>query len=95
MKITKLGHSCFIAEPKEGVRIMTDPGAFSPLAMEAKNISAILITHEHQDYMHIETLKKVLSNNPETVVITNTAVGKFLDASGIKFVKIEEGQKYD
>jgi L-ascorbate metabolism protein UlaG (beta-lactamase superfamily) len=46
MKITKIGHSCFIAEPKQGVRVMTDPGAFSPLAIEVKNISAILITHQ-------------------------------------------------
>ena len=32
MKITKFGHSCFVVEPKEGVRVMTDPGAFSPRA---------------------------------------------------------------
>jgi L-ascorbate metabolism protein UlaG (beta-lactamase superfamily) len=95
MKITKLGHSCFVAEPKEGVRVMTDPGVFSPLASEAKNISAILITHEHQDHLNIETLKKVLENNPEAFVITNTAVGKLLDEAGIKYTKIEEGQKYD
>lgn len=74
---------------------MTDPGAYSHLAMEAKNISAVLITHEHQDHMHIETLRKVLTNNPEAVVITNTAVGKFLDEADIKYIKIEEGQKYD
>ena len=95
MKIKKLGHSCFVAEPKEGVYVMTDPGAFSPMSAEAKNISAILITHEHQDHMHIETLKKVLENNPDAVVITNTAVGKFLDEAGIKYIKIEEGQKYN
>jgi len=74
---------------------MTDPGAFSPMAKDVRNISAILVTHEHQDHMHIETLKKVLENNPDAVVITNTAVGKFLDEAGIKYVKIEEGQKYN
>jgi len=95
MKIKKLGHSCFVVEPKEGVYVMTDPGAFSPMAKDVRNISAILVTHEHQDHMHIETLKKVLENNPDAVVITNTAVGKFLDEAGIKYVKIEEGQKYN
>src|SRR3989338_8334985 len=68
MKIKKLGHSCFVAEPKEGVYVMTDPGAFSPTAKDVRNISAILITHEHQDHMHIETLKKVLENNPDANV---------------------------
>ena len=74
---------------------MTDPGVFSPMSAEEKNISAILITHEHMDHMHIETLKKVLANNPTAIVITNTAVGKFLDGAGIKYVKIEQGQKYN
>lgn len=95
MKIKKLGHCCFVAEPKEGVKIMTDPGAFSTAQVEEKNISAVVFTHEHQDHLHIDSLKKVLENNPGAVVITNTAVGKILDEAGIKYEKVEEGQKYD
>lgn len=95
MKITKLGHCCFISEPKEGLRIMTDPGAFSTLQLSEENISAILITHEHNDHLHIDSLRKVLQNNPKAIVITNTAVGKFLDEAGIEYIKIEDGQKYD
>lgn len=95
MKIKKLGHCCFIAEPKSGVRIMTDPGAFSELQNEEKNINAVLITHEHQDHFHIDSLKKVLVNNPNAIVITNTAVGKLLDEVGIKYTKVEEGESYD
>ncbi|KKR62852.1 hypothetical protein A2643_00765 [Candidatus Nomurabacteria bacterium RIFCSPHIGHO2_01_FULL_39_220] len=95
MKIKKLGHCCFIAEPKTGVRIMTDPGAFSALQLQEKNINAIIITHEHQDHLHIDSLKKVLENNPNAIVITNTAVGKLLDEAGIKYIKVEDGQKYD
>jgi len=95
MKVTKLGHCCFVVEPKEGVRIMTDPGAFSTMQNEVKNISAVLITHEHQDHPHVDSLKKVLANNPSAIVITNTAVGNLLEEVGIKYIKIEEGQKYD
>lgn len=95
MKVKKIGHCCFVAEPKEGIKIMTDPGAFSTAQTEEKNISAILITHEHQDHLHIESLKKVLENNKECIVITNSAVGKLLDEASIKYVKVEEGQKYD
>ncbi|OGI91619.1 hypothetical protein A2933_00355 [Candidatus Nomurabacteria bacterium RIFCSPLOWO2_01_FULL_46_18] len=89
MKITKLGHCCLVVEPKPGVRIMTDPGAFSTLQSEAKNISAILITHEHQDHLHIESLKKVLENNSKAEVITNTAVGKLLDEVEITHQVVE------
>ncbi len=95
MKIKKLGHCCFVAEPKTGVRIMTDPGAFSNLQNDEKNINAILITHEHSDHLHIDSLKKVLENNPDAIVITNTSVGKILTDASIKYVKVEEGEKYE
>lgn len=95
MKIKKIGHCCFVAEPKEGVRIMTDPGAYSILQITEKNINAILITHEHQDHLHIDSLKDILKNNPEALVITNSSVGLILDKENIKYIKVEEGDKYD
>lgn len=95
MKIKKIGHCCFVVEPKEGVRIMTDPGAYSILQIVEKNINAILITHEHQDHLHIDSLKDILKSNPEALVITNTAVGNILDKNGIPYIKVEEGDKYE
>lgn len=95
MKIKKLGHCCFVAEPKEGVRIMTDPGAFSILQIAEKNIDAILITHEHSDHLHIDSLRDVLKNNLEAIVITNTAVGNILDKNGISYTKVEEGESLE
>ncbi len=95
MKITKIGHCCLVVEPKSGVRIMTDPGDFTKGAEKEKNISVVLITHEHGDHLHIESLKKVLESNPKALVITNTAVGNLLDEAGIKYMKLEEGASYD
>ena len=95
MKIKKIGHCCFVLEPKEGTRIMTDPGAFSTMQVEEKNINAVIITHEHQDHLHVESLKEVLKNNPKAIVITNTAVGKILSENNIKYIKIEENSTYD
>ena len=90
MKITKLGHCCLIVE-EAGVRIMTDPGAYSTLQSEAKNIDYIFITHEHQDHLHIESLKTVLKNNPEAKIVTNKGVGKLLDVEGIAYTLLEHG----
>jgi L-ascorbate metabolism protein UlaG (beta-lactamase superfamily) len=84
-----------VIEPREGVRILTDPGAFSTAQNEIKNISAVLITHEHPDHLHIDSLTKVLENNPTAVVITNTAVGRLLEEAGIAYMRVERGQKYD
>ena len=95
MKIKKLGHCCFIAEPKEGLKIMTDPGAFSTMQNEEKDINIILFTHEHSDHLHMDSLKKVLENNPNALIITNTAVGKLLEEGEIMYTKVEEGEKYE
>lgn len=95
MKVQKFGHCCFVAEPKSGVRIMTDPGAFSTLQNHETGITAVVITHEHADHLHIESLQEILKNNPSAIVITNTAVGKLLEEASISYIKVEEGETYD
>lgn len=97
MKVKKLGHCCFVAEPKEGVRIMTDPGApdYSGAMEKEFDLSAVLITHEHADHLHIDSLKEVLKNNPDCIVVTNSSVGKLLDEAGIKYIIVEEGQNFE
>ena len=71
---------------------MTDPGAWSTRQNEEKGIDYIFITHEHQDHFHIESLKKVLANNPKAKVITNKGVGKLLDVEHIPYELLEHGE---
>lgn len=92
MKIRKLGHCCLVVEVK-GIKILTDPGTYSTLQDEEKNIDIILITHEHADHFHLESLKKVLSNNQSAKIVTNTAVGKLLDVENIAYILLEDGEK--
>ena len=90
MHIHKLGHCCLVIEVNNK-RIMTDPGTFSTLQNEEKNIDIILFTHEHQDHFHLDSMKIVLKNNPQAKIITNTAVGKLLDAEKIPYAVLEHG----
>ncbi len=90
MKITKLGHCCLVIEEK-GVRIITDPGAYSTLQNDAQKIDFIFCTHEHQDHFHLESLKTVLKNNPKAKIVTNSGVGKLLDAEKIPYQLLEDG----
>ncbi len=85
-----VGRASFTKEDSV-VRIMTDPGAWSTRQNEEKNIDYIFITHEHQDHFHIESLKTVLRNNPKARIITNTGVGKLLDAEHIPYALLEHG----
>ena len=54
-------------------------------------IDIILITHEHGDHFHVDSLKKVLAHNPNAKIITNTAVGKLLEVENIAYDILEQG----
>lgn len=96
MKIKKLGHCCFVVDIN-GTRIMTDPSNanYGGDSVSERNISVVVITHEHADHLHIDTLKEVLRYNSNAVVIANASVGKLLDEAAIAYVKVEDGQSYD
>ncbi|HWC57332.1 MAG TPA: MBL fold metallo-hydrolase [Candidatus Paceibacterota bacterium] len=94
MKIKKLGHCCLVIEIK-GKRLLTDPGTYSTAQDEEKNIDIVLITHEHADHFHVESVKKIIANNPSAVIVTNSAVGKLLDAEGIAHEILEGGGSGD
>ncbi len=90
MKIKKLGHCCLVIEI-DGKRIMTDPGSYSTLQNEEKNIDLIVITHEHADHFHIDSLKTIIQNNPGAIVISNSGVGKLVGEVGIPHQILENG----
>jgi L-ascorbate metabolism protein UlaG (beta-lactamase superfamily) len=92
MKIKKIGHCCLVVEER-GVRLLTDPGAYSTGQEKETDIAAVLITHEHSDHLHIESLKSILDTNPQAKVVTNSAVGKILAEQGVPFEKVEHGQR--
>ena len=96
MKITKLGHCCLLIEEK-GLRILTDPGNYSTIDDELKNIDIILITHEHADHFHVPALKKLIENNPKVKVITNISVSELIEKEDIpvSFLVMKDGQKID
>lgn len=94
MKITKFGHCCLLIE-EDGVKILTDPGTYSAQQSEVKNIDFVLITHEHADHFHIDSLKALLINNPQAKVITNKSVGALLKKNGITFNVVENSQNFD
>ncbi len=94
MKITKLGHCCLLIEEK-GVHILTDPGAWTTAQNQITGINIILITHEHPDHFHLESLQAVLKNNPAAAVITNRGVGELMKKAGLEFELLEHGQQKD
>lgn len=92
MKITKFAHSCLLIEIA-GARILTDLGSWNLEVPDVSGLSAVLITHEHQDHFDIEKLKLLLSKNEGAKVITHAAVGEKLKEAGIGYQTIEPGER--
>ncbi len=90
MTITKLSHCCLLIEVK-GLRILTDPGIYSDAQNALENIDLVLITHEHSDHLHIESLKIVLKNNPNAVVYTTQVVSDLLKVENIQATVFKNG----
>jgi L-ascorbate metabolism protein UlaG (beta-lactamase superfamily) len=92
MKITKLGHCALVLE-ENGTKILTDPGTFTIEPVKAiQGINIILITHEHSDHFHVESIQEALKNNPTATVVSNSAVAKLLAEKGIACTVVGDAQ---
>ncbi|MEJ0054049.1 MAG: MBL fold metallo-hydrolase [bacterium] len=94
MNITKLGHACLVVE-ESGVRVLVDPGSFTTEQNELSGLDAVVITHEHQDHLNIASLKKVIDNNPDIVIIANASIGAVLEKEGIAYARVGDGEKIE
>jgi len=77
-------------------RILLDPGFYSvEKHIKVNKIDIVLITHEHADHFHIESLKELLRNHPDVEIVTNDTVGVILSKEGIKHHIMEHGDVID
>jgi len=88
MHIKKIGHCCLLIKTK-GLTILTDPGSYSTEQNTLTGIDVVLITHEHGDHFHTESVQEILKHNPKAQVVTNSGVGKKLDVLKIKYTALE------
>ena len=77
-------------------RILIDPGCYS-IEQHDKiaDVDIVLITHEHPDHLHIESLKALVKRSPDIKVITNVTVGEILVKEGIEHDVMEHGDSVD
>ncbi len=94
MKITKVGHSCFLIQEHEA-RILLDPGSYSQGLEYVFDLDAILITHEHSDHFDPNLLDEILRNNPRATIHTNSGVGKILEEKGIAYLRVRTGESFE
>lgn len=89
MNITKYQHACFTVEINNKL-VVVDPGKWSEDYTPSQGISAVVVTHEHSDHCHRETLEAIVDQNPEVKIYAHESVCRKL--IGLPTVMVESGQ---
>ncbi len=92
MRITKLGHSCLHVEDGEA-SILIDPGSFSTGFESLTGLTAVLITHQHQDHLDQARLPALLAANPEAQLFTDPETAAMLSSQGISATATRAGDE--
>lgn len=100
MHIHKLKHCCLVVSvPAAGGKhtvLVTDPGSYSiDYHDKIARADIILITHEHADHFHLESVKALVKRSPGASVIANDAVGDLLAKEGIEHHIMKHGDSID
>ncbi|PFG17555.1 L-ascorbate metabolism protein UlaG (beta-lactamase superfamily) [Propionicimonas paludicola] len=73
MQLTHLGHSAVLVEVN-GLRLLLDPGNFSPAWHGLTELDAILITHLHPDHVDPANVPALIAANPDARVLVEPSV---------------------
>lgn len=92
MRITHLGHASLLVEIAD-VRILLDPGGWSPGAHEQRDVDAVLVTHQHPDHLDQERFPELLKANPRAQVLADPDTAKLLQDSGFDVVAFGPGDR--
>ncbi len=91
MKITKFEHACLLIEDL-GQYLVIDPGMFAEsLPTTLKNVSAIVITHQHGDHLDQEKLLALINHNPDATIFAPRDVIESLESMNVKKEIAEPG----
>jgi hypothetical protein len=91
MKVTKLEHACLdIADGDD--RLIIDPGIYSTSLTDLADVTALVITHVHQDHFDPEKVKKLAQASPKVQIFSTQQVADQLP--GIAVTVAETGKQY-
>lgn len=91
MQVTKLEHACQVVE-ESGARLVIDPGGFTR-PVDAQDVVAVVVTHEHPDHVTPEQLAHIVEANPGVQVFGPAGVARALADSGIHVDVVTDGAR--
>jgi L-ascorbate metabolism protein UlaG (beta-lactamase superfamily) len=93
MQFVHYGHSCVLAETGT-TRLLFDPGTFSKGFEEVRDITAILITHQHPDHLDEQRLAALVAANPGVELVVDPASAQTVAALGLTARTVRPGETF-
>ena len=93
MRFQKFGHACLLVEDADA-RVLIDPGAFANGFEDLRDLTAVLVTHQHFDHLDLDRLPALLAANPDAVVHTDQASAGILTEKGIRAEGVAAGAEF-
>jgi L-ascorbate metabolism protein UlaG (beta-lactamase superfamily) len=90
MRVRKFGHACLLVEDADA-RVLIDPGTLADGWEELRDLTAVLVTHQHFDHLDLERLPGLLAANPEAAVHTDQASAGILAEKGLRASPVAAG----
>ncbi|TQS41796.1 MBL fold metallo-hydrolase [Cryptosporangium phraense] len=94
MRFQKFGHACLLVEDA-GARVLIDPGAFAPGWEDLRDLTAVLVTHQHFDHLDLDRLPALLDANPDASVHTDQATAGILAEKGLRATSVAAGATFE
>ncbi|MBN9746366.1 MULTISPECIES: MBL fold metallo-hydrolase [unclassified Amycolatopsis] len=94
MRIVHFGHSCVLLETA-AERILLDPGTFSTGFENERELSAVLITHQHFDHLDVERLPGLLKANPGAKLIVDPGSAEAVEKLHLEFEVAKPGDAFE
>lgn len=82
MRLTQLGHACLLVEIGDE-RILVDPGGFTPGFEELRDLSAVVVTHQHPDHLDQRRIPVLLHHNPDARLLADPGSVEVLSGLGL------------
>jgi len=94
VQITHFGHSCVLVETATA-RLLFDPGSFSSGFEQLRDLTAVLLTHQHPDHVDIDRLPALLEANPAAQLIADAGTVAMLADKGLQARTTRAGETFE
>jgi L-ascorbate metabolism protein UlaG (beta-lactamase superfamily) len=91
MELIHFGHSCVLVET-DSARLLIDPGTFAHGFETARELDAVLITHQHPDHLDTTRLIALLLENPRAALIVDEGSAPVAHDLGLSATVLSPGE---